>query len=314
MNYVKLKNKKLAETVDMMSDEDIIEFANEKDKQFIEALEEVYEGHATGLICVGPPGIGKTHESKAIYKHLGAKYIDLLNSLYEQDPDTKQWTCTDLRQGDGALIRSADYSNWALFADGCANNKKGQIIISDDNDNVMKDLVALSIMMKMTEHEIDRKVDYTKANMNNELRKYGVPSSYEYNGGLVVLTNFKMKDEVEKHKENDKSKSYLTKWNALCSRMIYLDMELDSPRVKRVYIENKIREKNIYTNNRLLNESYGRSLTVDEQEKMLLWIRKHQNQFVSDLDFRAVNDVARLIIRFGNDFEDKAFRKLCKLI
>ena len=306
----------LNEKLNMMSDQDIIEFAESKDQEYYEKLEDVAKGLSPGVICIGPPGVGKTYDSENVLTQCGITYTDYLNSDWEQEPDVSPvvWHCTRLETGKGPLVRASDYQNWALFADLHANKDKG-VILLDDNDAIMKNVTALSVMMKATEHTTVRPVDFTRAQFNSELGKYNVPAKFNYDGGLVILSNFKMKDMVDKHYGSIKAQPFITRWAALLDRMDYVDMELDHPRAVRVYVEHKIRKAKIYTNEKgYIANKFGRPLLEKEQEMLLTWLRKHQFEFQLPLSLRTANDLASLIIRDTKDWEAKAKRKFCKTL
>lgn len=315
MNY--LQNLTLEQRMNMMSDQDIIEFAENKDQEYFEALEDVAKGYSTGVICIGPPGVGKTYDSENVLAQCGVTHVDFLNSDWEKIPDSNpvEWTCTRLETGVGPIVRASDYSSWALHADLFAN-RKGGVLLIDDNDTIMKDTTALSVMMKATEHKQVRPVDFTKAQFNTELGKYGVPAKFDFEGGIVILSNFDMKGMVQQHYGSTKAQAFVTRWAALLDRMEYVDMEMNHPRAVRVYVEHKIHKSGMYLNpNGYIAQRFGRPLTQIEQEEMLSWIRKNQFNFQLPLSLRTANEVAALIVRTGGvttEWQIKASRKLCK--
>jgi hypothetical protein len=171
--------------VNAMSDKQIINWADRKDEEYAQALIDSYYGYNTGVTCIGPPGIGKSFEGVMILKNEGCLNVNILNSEYDKDDDDN-WQLTQLDITQGPLVRKSDYSNWALYADVWANRSKDKggwldkpgIVISDDNDQIMKDIVGLSIMMATTERDLIKSVDLTKANFNNELRKRNITAKF----------------------------------------------------------------------------------------------------------------------------------------
>jgi hypothetical protein len=303
----------LIDSVNQMSDQDIVNFSEEKFLEIKEALDELYNADITGLIVKGPPGIGKSFFCEEYLKKLGTKYKDLLQSKWEKVADSNPviWELVELEQGEGPLVRKSDSSEWSIFADLFANRNEGEILMLDDNDDIMKDVTGLSILMAATEHKMDKKVDFTKAQFNTELRKYGVPPKFSYNGGVLILTNFDMEGEVRKYANDDeKSKpAHITRWEALLDRCDYIDMELDHPRVVRVYIENLIKKTGMYS--KQLGYKAERLLTQEEVEMMMEWVRKNQINLKLSLTLRTTNELVKLISRYDNWME-RANRKLCK--
>jgi hypothetical protein len=306
--------------VNSMSDRQIIDWANRKDEEYFEALSDTYNGFHTGLICIGPPGVGKSFEGKQVLKQIGCKNVNILNSEYNKDDDDN-WVLEKLDTGDGPLIRKSDYSNWALYGDLWANRSKEKggwldkpgLVISDDNDRIMKDITGLSIMMASTERDLIKDVDLTKASFNNELRKRNIPSKFESDAKLVILTNYKMMEEVHKYRSGVYSKQkqeppHIKRWEALGDRMEYVDMELDHPRLLRVYVENKLEKYQLLQNNPRIKELFGKGATDEEMGVVIDWIRNNQTNLKLHLSLRLAEDIAINVMRFPNDWQNKCMK------
>lgn len=302
--------------VNTMSDAQIIKWADRKDKEYYELLVDIDKGLYTGGLIIGPPGCGKSYEGKMVLKKAGAQSINLLASEFEKNSDG-DWQLINLAKNKGPIVRKSDYSVWALYADLYANRSKklggwlekpGTILI-DDNDEIMKDLVGLSLMMASTERDIIKEVDLTRANFNTELRKMGVPAKFESDARIVILTNFKMVDEIQNYRNKikgyTKKPAYITRWEALTDRMEYMDMELDHPRLIRVYVENKLKKHKILQNDELLIQRYGRGATNVEVDKVIKWMRENQQNLKLSLTLRLAQDIASHIIRHPKDWKEK---------
>ena len=306
--------------VNMMSDKQIIHWAIRKDEEFTQALLDAYYGYNTGVVCIGPPGIGKSFEGKVILKNEGCLNVNILNSEYDKNADD-DWQLTKLDITHGPLVRKSDYSNWALYADVWANRSKEKggwlekagVIISDDNDKIMQDMVGLSIMMATTERDLIKDVDLTKANFNNELRKRNIPAKFESDAKLVILTNFKMMEEVQKWRnkvygQNKKEPAFIKRWEALGDRMEYVDMELDHPRLLRVYVEHKLETYEILQKSPRLKQLFGRGVTNEELGLVIDWIRNNQLNLKLHLSLRLAEDIAINIIRYPNNWKEKCLK------
>lgn len=306
--------------VNAMSDKQIIQWAERKDEEYAQALLDAHDGFNTGVICIGPPGIGKSFEGIHILRDAGCNNVNILNSEYNKDDDDN-WQLTNLDVSNGPLVRKSDYSNWALYADTWANRSKSKggwldkpgIIISDDNDQIMKDITGLSIMMASTERDLIKDVDLTKANFNNELRKRNIPSKFESDAKLVILTNYKMMEEVQRWRskvygQNKKEPSYIKRWEALGDRMEYVDMELDHPRLLRVYVEHKLESYQILQSNKRLKQLFGRAVTNEEAGLVIDWIRTNQLNLKLHLSLRLAEDIAINIVRYPKDWKNKCMK------
>ena len=303
--------------VNMMSDSDIIEWADRKDKEYYEALKDCYEGYSTGVLCIGPPGVGKSWEGKSLLKNFGCEHVNMLSSVYEKDA-SGEWKTIMLDSGKGPIVRKSDYSTWALYADLYGNRSKklggtlktAGVVMIDDNDEIMKDLVGLSLMMAATERDVIKDVDLTRANFNTELRKMSIESKFQSDAKIVILTNFKMVQEIQNWNNKvkgyqGKKPAYITRWEALTDRMEYVDMELDHPRLLRVYVENKLISHQILQNDGLLIERYNRGATDSEVNDVIKWLRQNQPNLKGNLTLRLAQDIASNIIRYPKEWESK---------
>lgn len=307
----------------LLSDTDILDIVLDAEQQMQEALEDVLAGLINPLIIKGPPGVGKTEAVKIATRQAGIKSTDLLSSIWTKpsDDDIKAgmsvypYRCDHLVKVDGALIRGSDYSKWALAADLYANRDHG-ILCLDDNDTILQDKDAVSMIMQATEQSTERTVKYTKANSTHELQMYGVEPTFHVNTPMIILTNMDMKGMII-HANLDKKKvkkDYITRWEALVSRGTYIDLKMNSPRSVRVFCEHKINQVNMLTNSKWLEEKFGRSLNKKEADECMKWIRHNQGKLADPLDLRTYNKVAGIMINRAKTWEQSAKVRFLKAI
>lgn len=297
---------------EFMSDSDILDIVLDAEQEMLEAVQDTFDGHVNPLIIKGPPGVGKTQSIEEMAINAGVTSTDFLGSEFnpnEKNEPTYPYRCDYLHKVEGALIRGADYSVWAMVADLYANKDSG-ILVFDDNDLILKDKTAVALIMKATEQKAKKMVSYTKANSTHELQMYGVQSTFEVNTPIVILTNIDMQDQVSyfnaKHQRDKKPKpDYIERWEAMISRGKYIDLQMNSPRSIRVFCEHKIKSVKMLTDSAWLEKTCGRSLTEEEQEVALKWIRKNQGKLKNALDLRVYNKLANIMIR-RNDWEKSA--------
>jgi hypothetical protein len=292
-----------------MSDEDILEIVLNAEQEMIEAMEDAIAGHINPLIIKGPPGVGKSQLVEEMTIAAGIVSTDFIASEFSPpDKDSGMpaypYHCDYLHTNKGALMRGADYSVWAFVADLFANKEAG-IICFDDNDTILKDRNAVALLMKATEQRATKPVSYPKANSTHELQMYGVKSTFNVETPIIILTNLDMEEQIRIANEKQDQgkgikKDYIARWEALKSRGKYIDLQMNSPRSIRVYCENKIRNVKMLTNSAWLEKTCGRSLTEDEQEIALKWIRKNQAKLKEALDLRTYNKLASIMLRRDN--------------
>jgi hypothetical protein len=306
-----------------LSDQDILDVVLDAEQQMQEALEDVLAGLINPLIIKGPPGVGKTESVKIATRQAGIKSTDLLSSVFTKHSDddikagmsTYPYRCDHIVKVDGALVRGSDYSKWALAADLYANRQDG-ILCLDDNDTILQDKDAVSMIMQATEQSTERTVKYTKANSTHELQIYGVEPTFHVSTPLIILTNMDMKGMIN-HANLDKKKvkkDYITRWEALVSRGTYIDLKMNSPRSVRVFCEHKIKQIKMLTESKWLEEKFGRALTKTEAEECMKWIRENQIKLADPLDLRTYNKVAGIMINRAKTWEQSAKVRFLKAV
>ena len=303
-----------------LSDQDILDIVLDAEQQMTEALEDVLAGLINPLIIKGPPGVGKTEAVKIATRQAGIKSTDFLSSSWSKpDEDTGvsayPYQCDNLVTVNGALIRGSDYSKWALAADLYANKDSG-ILCLDDNDSILKDKDAVSMIMQATEQSTERTVKYTKANSTHELQMYGVEPTFQVSTPMIIVTNMDMKGMIT-HANLDRKKikpDHITRWEALVSRGTYIDLKMNSPRSVRVFCEHKIKQVKMLTESKWLEEKFGRALTKAEAEQCMKWIRANQGKLADPLDLRTYNKVAGIMINRNKTWEQSAKVRFLKAI
>lgn len=311
----------------LLSDNDILDIVLDAEQMATEALEDTLSGVTNPLILRGPPGTGKSKLIEIVSKQMGIKSTDILSSTWtpHSDDDIKAgmsnypYRCDQLVTVDGALIRAGDYSKWALAADLYANKDSGALCLSD-NDSILKEQDAVSIILSATEQNKNKPVSYIKANSTHELQMMGVQPVFNCNTPIVIITNIDMDlmikvANVESQGKKPKVKpEYITRWEALISRGTYIDLKMNSPRSVRTYCEYKIQQVNMLTQSEYLEKNHGRSLTEDEAKQVMHWIRHNQGALSQPLDLRTYNKVAGIMINRKDTWEKSSKVRFLKAI
>ena len=315
------KYDQLMEKESLLSDNDILDIVLEKEQEMLEAVEDCFDGLINPVIIKGPPGTGKTEGIKILSKQIGIKSADWIATEWtkEEDGPAYPYTPGPIRNVDGALIRGADYAPWALAADLYANRNNGGALVLDDNDDILKDTVAVSMLMDATEQSVDKTVKYVKANTTHELQMMGVEPTFNVNTPIVILSNIDMKLHVDYAQEKERTggkpaPSYIKRWAALMSRGTYVDLHMNTPRSVRVFCEEKVRKVEMLTNSEFLENKYSRSLTKDEAEECMKWVRHNQGSLSMPLDLRTYNKVAGIMLRRKGEWEKSAKARLLKAV
>jgi hypothetical protein len=312
--------KELLEKESLLSDNDILDIVLEKEQESLEAVEDCFDGLINPVIMKGPPGTGKTEGIKILSQQMGVQSTDLIATEWTENPKdepTYPYTSGPHKKVDGALVRGADYAPWALAADLYGNKDSGALVL-DDNDDILKDTIAVSMLMDATEQSAKKTVKYVKANTTHELKMMGVETTFEVNTPIIILSNIDMKLHVDyqQEKENNGGRpanAYIKRWAALMSRGTYVDLQMNTPRSVRVFCEEKIRKVNMLTDSEWLETKFGRSLKKNEAEDVMKWVRFNQSSLALPLDLRTYNKVAGIMLK-RKDWEKSAKARLLRVV
>lgn len=304
----------------MMSDAKLLKLALDAEQEMLEKVAGVANGWSNGLVISGPPGVGKTHTVNNFLRSFqGLTHVSDVQTEQDLDKSSatyKKWFETSRTEGIGPLFRKSRYAPWSLVRDLWRNRSEGQIIVIDDNDLALQDLNFVGIIMSATEQEAMRQVHYTAKKLV-ELECEGVPDMFDYEGGIIILTNYNMRN-VPKAGEQG-YKKYHERWAALASRSAgsYVDMNMDD-RTLLVFLEHRIRSTKQLTNSEWFRKKFGvDGISDDQQEQLFDYVRDIMaaDALVQPLDLRVYNAMAKAIIIHNGDtkkWKDQIRRDLLK--
>jgi len=302
------------------SDKNLLSVALDAEREMYEKLEEVAKGRSAGLIISGPPGSGKSYSSEEYLKGMpGLEHIE--DVIFEKDidkdsPTYKEYIEIKKIKKPGPLVRKSRYAPWSLTRDFWRNPKSNNILMIDDNDIALQDLDFVGLIMSATEQNAVRTIDYN-LKMMKELSMEGVTAKFDYDGGVVILTNYNMRDVA---REGAKGyKKYYERWRALCSRLggQYVDLKLDDPRALMIFLEHRIRTTRQLTKSKWLKKAFGTDgISKDEQEEVFDFVRllMEKQALVQDLDLRIYNKIASYVITYPKkpkQWKARSIRDLC---
>ena len=286
----------------MKSDEALLKIALDAEREMLEKVQAVGEGYSAGLIISGPPGVGKSKTVKELLKAMpGLEHTEDVKTEQDTDkasPTFKQWFETDRIIKPGPLFRKNKYAPWSLVRDLWRNRNTGNIVVIDDNDVALMDLNFCGIIMSATEMDADREVHYT-AKKIQDLECEGVPDMFNYDGGIIILTNYDMRNSPREGE--DGFKKYHERWRAMVSRNAgqYVDMNMDD-RTLLVFLEHRIRETEMLLDSDYLEKTHKtRGITESQQQELFEFVRElvSEDQLVQDIDLRVYNAIAGYVIR-----------------
>jgi hypothetical protein len=136
-------------------------------------IEQMAQGNVHSLIVNGPPGVGKTYSATTYIKQY---------STQKHKSITGHMTLLSLY---GELYR---------------HKSAGQILVLDDIDSIMDKVQGLNILKAAMDTTKKKIISWesTSAMLNT----LGLPTSFEFNGGVILITNTGFGSGKQKHIEH----------------------------------------------------------------------------------------------------------------
>ena len=203
----------VAGTAPAESDEQAIERIGARFAILNEMTEAIAQDQIKGMIVSGPPGIGKSY---------GVETSLMKYSTFD-DIAGKERKFEVVK---GAMSAIGLYKKLYQHAD------KGHVVCFDDCDVILYDDLALNLLKAAL--DTGRKRTLQWGTESRFLHAEGVPNSFDFNAGIIFITNVKF--------DNVKSKKLRDHLEALSSRCHYLDLTIDSMRDRMLRIKQICRE------------------------------------------------------------------------
>jgi hypothetical protein len=228
--------KKMVETEDQA-----IERIAERFKILEEMTGATLDGIVRGMVVTGPPGVGKTY---------GVEQVLEKDSLFDV------MASRPLRH---TFVKGA-MSAIGLYAKLYEYKDSKNILVLDDCDSILFNEDALNILKAALDSCKKRRISWNTD--SNLLRREGVPSTFEFNGSVIFITNLKF-DNMR----HTKIKDHL---DAIMSRCHYLDLTLDTTRDKIMRIKQIARDGGLFDTKGLTKEQEVEIIEfmVDKQDRL----------------------------------------------
>tara|TARA_B100000315_G_scaffold248022_1_gene277447 strand:- start:400 stop:1491 length:1092 start_codon:yes stop_codon:yes gene_type:complete len=193
------KYKPVGEKKKQETDEEAIERIAARFAILDEMAEAVATSKVRAMIVSGPPGIGKSYGVE--------KALEKQNMFTDIAGDKRKFEMVK-----GAMSAIGLYKKLYEFKD------SGCVCCFDDCDAILYDDLALNLLKAALDTTPRRSLHWNTE--SRTLQNEGLPNSFEFNGGVIFITNIKF--------DNVKSKKLQDHLAALQSRCHYLDLTIDS--------------------------------------------------------------------------------------
>jgi len=219
-----------------------------------EMAEAVSTSKVRAMIVSGPPGIGKSYGvERALEKR--SMFDDIANNARKFE-----------------VVKGA-MSPIGLYKKLYEHSAKGHVVCFDDCDAILYDDLALNLLKAALDTGKKRTLHWNTE--SRTLMAEGMPNQFEFNGGVVFITNVKF--------DNVKSKKLQDHLQALQSRCHYLDLTIDSMR------DRMLRIRQIVGTGML--EKYAMGRETEDQLVQFIFDNKHK---LREISLRMVLKIADL--------------------
>lgn len=257
------------------TDEEVIARINDRFDVLTEMSEACAGGLIKSLIVEGSAGAGKSYNVEKALDNVK------MYNMFENHGDFEPF---DIIRGTISPI--------GLYKKLYEFKEEGQTLVFDDCDSVFFDQTALAILKAALDTTPSRKISW---NTNSyDLSENGIPTSFEFKGSIIFITNFNMEDS--------KSKQLKPHFDALMSRSHYLNLTIKTNRDKFLRIKGLIQKGTIL-------EKYNFSETVEYE--ILSFIENNINN-LRELSLRTTIKIADIVKMKPNDWKRICAMTVCK--
>lgn len=255
------------------TDDEIAAELKETFEILAEMTDAVGNGIVKGLVVSGPAGVGKSHTViKTLDENLGVPA-----RLMSIEPSYE--------------VISGHISPIMLYTKLYQLSAANCVLVLDDCD-VLEDIEALNILKAALDTKKTRRIHWGSA--GHVLEKERVPTSFEFRGGVIFLTNTKL--------SSIKSGKLAPHCEAIVSRVHCLDLQINTMRERMIHI------RNIVITSDMLDEY---EFSSETKHTLLAWLMDNVNN-IAQVDLRTVTKAADLCKAMPHNWQSRAAKTLFK--
>lgn len=237
----------------------------------------ILRGGSQGLIVSGPPGLGKSYQTRRDLERSGRRRFVEVDDQYAFGQDPEAYCASEGIPGvydtvSGSITAVGLYQAlWYM--------RKGGVLVLDDCDAVFRDDDALNLLKAALDTELDhRRISWRKE--AKWLEDYGIPKTFLFQGSVVFLTNIDFEAAIQRGTKDAEH------FKALIDRSNYLCLTLRSQRDFMIRIRQVAGGEN-----GMIAKQFG--LPAEHAERLLDWIDDNRSKFYN-LSLRLVGQVAEV--------------------
>lgn len=236
------------------SDDDVLGDLKERFRILGLLTQGAVHNNVRAVTVTGAPGVGKTYTVERILERaketMGIKYQIVRGTL----------------------------SAVNLYKLGYQMRDAKSVIVLDDADSIFNDEDALNILKVLCDTSDIRRVSWMKE--SQALKEDDVPTSYEFNGAMIFISNLNFQQFVDEGKNK-----YAQHFAALMSRSLYLDLRLHDRNELGVWVEHVAAHGKIFQREGLSDE---------QGVEVLQFLRDYRDE-LRELSLRTLLKLSQLV-------------------
>lgn len=211
-------------------------------------IRHIANGKCRGLLLNGPAGIGKTNSVSRLLDQHGTQSYKIV---------------------------AGNMSIFNLYIELYRHREQGEIIVLDDIDGVFKQIDGINILKAATDTTKQRRISW--ATSNPMLKIWGIPKAFDYNGGIIVISNEQLIGR------NGRLGLHLA---ALSDRLHHLSLGTDDKKEQFLQLCYYVVKHGLLS---------SRGLDAEQQNEILLYITQHFKK-LPRISLRTATNLAELML------------------
>jgi hypothetical protein len=183
-----------------------------------------------------------------------------------------------------------------LYALGYHHRAKGNVIVLDDSDSILKNEEGINILKAMTDSNVRRTISWRKQNKNFEAEE--IPDTYVFQGSIILISNLDFQAIVD-----DGKSAAAVHVAALMSRSLYLETAVHDRRSLDLWI------RHIATTGRMIEVE---GLQPEQGTEILEWMSQHRER-LREYSLRTLHHICLLVHNMNGEWKNAARLTLCRL-
>lgn len=257
----------LARLKPTLSDEEVLKDIQARFDMMAKIVVGAGKGEVPSVVIPGAPGVGKSYTVTRALDAAGVRHVRVTGGI----------------------------SAVELYALGYAYRHKGNVIVLDDSDSILKSEEGVNVLKAMTESSIRRTISWRKQNKNFEADE--IPDTYVFQGSLIFISNLDFQAIVD-----DGKSAAAVHVAALMSRSLYLETNIHNRRALDLWV------RHIATTGKMLAVE---GLSEEQGEEVLKWMSDHRER-LREYSLRTLHHVCLLVHNMNGEWENAARMTLCR--